>query len=230
MRNMATIFRKQLKDTLKNKTVLIQFVLLPALTFVMTHTVQIQDMPEHFFVTLFASMYIGMAPLTSMAAVIAEEREQNTLRVLLMSNVKPWEYLAGVGSYIWLMCMAGAGVICAADTYSAGERLVFMGVMAAGIFVSLLTGAAVGAWSRTQMMAISLSLPVMIVFSFAPMLSLFNRTVANIARFLYSEQISRMLHQVGQFRLTAESVCVIAANMLLAAVLFAAAYRKSGLA
>ena len=76
MNNVAAIFKKQIKDTLKNKTILIQFILFPMLTLLMSRTVRVEGMPENFFVNLFAAMYIGMAPLTSMAAVIAEEKEK----------------------------------------------------------------------------------------------------------------------------------------------------------
>ncbi len=76
MRNVSAIFRKQLKDTLKNKTVLIQFIMFPVLTLIMNNAIRIDGMPENFFVNLFATMYIGMAPLTSMAAIIAEEKEK----------------------------------------------------------------------------------------------------------------------------------------------------------
>lgn len=229
MHNITAIFKKQLKDTLKNKTVLIQFILFPVLTHIMSSAIKIDGMPENFFVTLFATMYTGMAPLTSIAAVVAEEREQDTLRVLFMSNVKPWEYLLGTGGYIWLACMAGALAICAAGSYTARERAVFMAVMALGIFSSLLIGMAIGSFSRTQMMATSLSIPVMMVFSFLPMLSMFHTGIAKIARFTYSEQISRMLGQVRSLQLKAENVCILGVNIALFTALFFLAYRKCGL-
>lgn len=229
MRNLIAVFKKQCKDTFKNKTVFIQFILFPALTLLMNQTVKIEGMPKNFFVNLFATMYIGMAPLTCMAAVVAEEKENNTLRVLLLSNVKPHEFLGGVGSYIWLLCMLGAAVICAAGNYGLRTGLVFMAVTAVGILASLLIGAAIGTFSRTQMMATSIALPVMMFFSFLPMLSMFNETVAGIARFTYSEQIGKMLGQVPSLRLGMDSAGIVAVNMLVFAVLFAAAYQKCGL-
>ena len=229
MKNMIAIFRKQCKDTLRNKTILIQFLLFPAITLLMAHTVKIPGMPEDFFVNLFATMYIGMAPLTSIAAIISEEKEKNTLRVLVMSNVKPCEYLIGVGGYVWLACMAGSLVICMAGHYGWETGLVFMGIMAVGILISLLVGAVIGIGSRTQMMATSITVPVMMVFSFLPMLSLFNGTVGKIARFVYSEQISRMLSQIDSFELTAERISVIGINIFIAALVFMATFRKCDL-
>lgn len=230
MNNIAAIFKKQWKDTLKSKTVLIQFVMFPVMTLVMNNAVKIEGMPENFFVTLFAAMYIGMAPLTSMAAIIAEEKEKNTLRVLMMSNVKPREYLLGIGGYVWGACMCGAAVICVAGRYDLRGSIAFMGAMAVGILVSLLSGAAIGTWSRTQMMATSVTVPVMMVFSFIPMLSLFNDTIEKIGRFTYTEQISRMLGQIDSVQVSPENVCIIAVNMAAAVVLFTAAYKKCRLA
>ena len=107
MKNIITVIKKQIRDTFKNKTVLIQFVMFPALTLIMENAVKIDDMPENFFAKLFSVMYVGMAPLTSAAAIISEEKEKNTLRVLMMANVKPVEYLAGITAYVWTLCHAG---------------------------------------------------------------------------------------------------------------------------
>lgn len=229
MHNIGAILKKQIKDTLKNKTVLIQFIMFPALTLLMNNAVIMEEMPENFFVNLFATMYIGMAPLTSMAAIIAEEKEKNTLRVLMMSNVKPYEYLLGVGIYVWVACMVGAGVICIAGHYDLRTSSIFMAIMAVGILASLLMGAAIGTWSKNQMMATSITVPVMMVFAFVPMLSLFNTTIEKMAKFIYSEQISRMLNQVGDLQVEMPDICIMVINMLLFVGLFTFAYKKVGL-
>ena len=75
MRNMLVIMKKQWKDTFKNKTVLIQFILFPLMTLVMENVIAMEGMPEHFFARLFSVMYVGMAPLTSAAAIRAEVKE-----------------------------------------------------------------------------------------------------------------------------------------------------------
>lgn len=229
MNNITAIFKRLIKDTLKNKTVLIQFVMFPALTLIMSHTMKIEGMPDNFFINMFAAMYIGMAPLTSIAAVIAEEKEQNTLRVLLMSNVRPCEYLLGIGSYIWLACMLGAFVICAAGDYTLYAAIRFMAVMAAGILTSLLIGASIGIRSKTQMMATSITVPVMMLFSFTPMLAMFNATVAKIAKFIWSGQISVMLRQINTTHPNVTDIGILTANILVFALLFVTAYKKYGL-
>ena len=230
MNNIFAIFKKQLKDTIKNKTVLIQFVMLPVLTVIMNNAVKIEGMPDNFFVNLFAAMFIGMAPLTSIASVISEEKETNTLKVLVMSDVKPYEYLLGTSSYIWLMCMLGSAVMCAAGNYTYKEAALFMCIMAAGILVSMLIGAAIGVSSKTQMTAISVTVPVMMIFSFLPMLSMFNSSIEKIARFTYSEQVSRLLGNIGSLQIDTKSLLIIGANMVVFLLIFIFSYRKKGLA
>ena len=230
MNNIKAILIKQVKDTMKNKTIFIQFIMFPIFTLIMSNSIKIQEMPENFFVNLFATMYIGMAPLTSMAAIISEEKEKNTLRVLMMSNVKPGEYLLGIGIYVWFVCIIGAAIICAVGKYSIPERLSFMGIIAVGILISLLIGAAIGTCSTTQMMATSITLPVMMIFAFLPMLSLFNETIAKIAKFSYSEQIRLMLAQINNLAIGMETVCIMAVNIVLCLVCFTIAYKKCGYA
>lgn len=230
MKNIIAVFQKQIKDTLKNKAVLIQFLMFPVMSVIMECSINIEGIPEHFFADMFAAMYVGMAPLVAVSTVIAEEKEQNTLRVLLMSNVKPAEYLIGAGSYIWMICMLGSIVLGITGGYRGTEFFCFLGIMAAGILTSMLIGAAIGTWSKNQMSATSLTVPVMIVFSFLPMLSMFNESIKRIARAAYSQQISMMISQIGSAGVSVENVGVILGNTLAAAIFFVYAYKKSGLA
>ena len=88
MKNAGAVFLKQAKDTMKNKTILIQFVMFPALAVIMENFMSIEGMTEHFFVKMFAAMYVGMAPLISMSAVLAEEKEKYTKYTQMMEQVK----------------------------------------------------------------------------------------------------------------------------------------------
>ena len=227
MRNVVTIVKKQLKDTLKNKTVLIQFVMFPVLTLIFEHAINIPDMPELFFAKLFSVMYMGMAPLTAVAAIISEEKEKNTLRVLMIANVKPWEYLMGVGIYVWTICMAGAGVI--ATSFPAKDIPFYLAVMAAGFIISIAVGACVGIFAPNQMVSTSMVLPVMLVFSFAPMLAMFNDKIEKIARIFYTQQIRVLLNNMTFDGIKPENFAIVAVNALLAIILFFAAFKKKGL-
>ena len=230
MKNIKAIFWKQIKDTLKNKTILIQFVMFPLLAVLMEKFITVEGMPEHFFVKMFVGMYIGMAPVCSMSAILAEEKDECTLKVLLMSDVKPTEYLFGTGSYVWLACMLGACVLGIVGEYEGRAFLSFLMIMAVGILASILIGAAVGTWSRNQMTATSISVPVMLIFAFLPMFSMFNETIKSVAKYAYSEQINILINGLGTEAVGMESVVVILLNIVIAFGLFLFAYKRCGLA
>ena len=220
------ILWKQIKDTLKNKTILIQFVMFPVMTIVMENAIKIDNMPEHFFANLFAVMYIGMAPLTSMSAILSEEKEKNTLRVLYMSNVKAVEYFIGNALYIWSICMLGSLVIGIAGGYRGEILAKFMLIMAVGQLISTMLGAAIGAFSKNQMMATGISIPVMMVFSFLPMLSMFNETIEKIAKIFYSQQLNLLIGSIGDLKIDTECIVIMCVNMVLIGGVFALSYRK----
>lgn len=226
MNHVRAILWKQMKDTLKNKTILIQFIMFPVMTVIMENAIEIQNMPEHFFANLFAIMYVGMAPLTSIAAVIAEEKEKNTLRVLQMLNVKGMEYLLGNLIYIFAMCMLGSLVIGLAGGYEGKTLLVFMIIMATGHLISAILGAAIGVISKNQMSATSLTVPVMMVFSFLPMLSMFNETIAKVAKVVYSQQLHLLLQDVEKPELSGQCLSVLIVNAAVILIVFIIAYRR----
>lgn len=229
MRNINAVFCKQLKETLKNKSILIQFLMFPVLVIIMENAIVLEGMPEHFFVKLHAVMFVGMAPLTCMSSIISEEKEKNTLRALRMSNVKPFEYLIGVGFYVWLMCMVGAAVFAVTGGYEGKDFLMFMLIMAAGILLSELTGAVIGVFSKDQMSATSITVPVMMIFSFLPMISMFNASIEKIAKITYSQQMSILINGLGTAEVKPESILIIAANFIVSVVLFAFVFKKKGL-
>lgn len=224
--HILAILWKQLKDTIKNKTILIQFLMFPCMTLIMENTINIQDMPEHFFANLFAIMYVGMAPLTSIAAIISEEKEKNTLRVLQMSNVKSIEYLIGNAIYILLGCMIGSLVIGIAGGYVGNNLINFMIIMLVGHTISMFVGATIGIFSKNQMMATSVTVPAMMIFSFLPMLSMFNDTIKSISKYIFSEQLYLLLNDLSKLDISIETGIILGINFILILGIFVINYKK----
>ena len=102
----------------------------------------------------------------------------------------------------------------------------FLLILAIGIVASILLGAAIGVGSQNQMAATSLTVPVMLVFAFLPMLSMFNQVIAKVAKFTYTEQIRLLLEslETGESNLT--GIVIIAGNILLFGGAFAVLYRN----
>ena len=49
MNPIFIILKKQFKDTFKNKSILIQFVMFPLLAVIMTNAISLENMPANFF-------------------------------------------------------------------------------------------------------------------------------------------------------------------------------------
>ena len=228
-RKICAVWKKQVKDTLKNKVILNQFIMFPMLTAVMQNAMDIQGMPKNYFVTLFATMYIGMAPLTAMAAIISEEKECNTLRVLLMSNVKAGEYLLGTGGYVFMIGTLGAICCWVMGNFRGKELAGFVFAMCVGIMICLLLGAAIGVRSKGQMAATSISVPVMMILSFLPMLASFNEKIAKVSKYIFSQQVSRIMEDMGSHTAEAGSIMIIGVNFIVVVLFFTFCYRRYGL-
>lgn len=229
MHNILAIIKKQLKDTLKNKPVLVQFMIFPVMAVIMAKFVEVPGMAPTYFVKMFAGMFVGMSPLVATSSILAEEKEQGTLRVLFMSNVKSMEYLLAIASYVFLLSMAGAGVMCLAGGYSGDDVLKFLTIMAAGILTSIIIGAAIGAFSKNQMVATSIMTPLMMVFSFVPMIGGFNEQVKKVSKVLYSGQIDYLIGSLdgsASSESMITSLLIILVNAIIALLLFALAYRN----
>lgn len=227
MKNSMIIIKKQLKDTLKNKTILIQFILFPMMTLIMENAIHMEGMPEHFFIKLFSIMYIGMAPLTSVASIISEEKEKNTLRVLLMANMKPLQYLMGIGVYVWSICMMGAVVM--ATGLPKQDILMYLFIMAIGFMISIFVGACIGIFATNQMSATSLVMPVMMVLSFFPMLAMFNEKIEKMAKFFFTQQLKLCLNDMSIMGHSNETYIVLLVNVIIALLVFGLAFKKKGL-
>lgn len=227
MQAIMVIIKKQLKDTLKNKTILIQFLLFPVMTLIMEQAITLEGMPELYFTKLFSIMYIGMAPITSISAIISEEKEKNTLRVLMMANVKPWQYLVGIGVYVWSICMVGA---CAMATGLSSDKIPFYLVfMGCGFMISIMAGACIGIIAKNQMAATSLAMPSMMILAFVPMLAMFNEKIANLSKFIYTEQLKRVLEAMSFDAMSRNSFVIIVINVVVLLALFTIAYKRKGL-
>ena len=227
MNNIFVIIKKQIRDTLKNKTILIQFILFPVMTLIMENAINLDGMPEHFFVKLFAVMYIGMAPLVAAAGIIAEEKEKNTLRVLMMADVKPRQYLAGISTYVWAICMLGALVM--SITLPASVRAFFILIMGIGFVISIIVGACIGIFSKNQMMATSLTMPLMLIFSFVPMLSMFNESIRKCSTAVFTQQLRLLMDNMTFEEFPLTGIIVLGGSAVFFAGLFFAAYQKKGL-
>lgn len=229
VRNISAIYQKQWKDTLKNTQVLFIFFLYPLMTFVMTTALPSEAGTIEFFVSTFATMHIVFTPLTGLSSVIAEEKEKNTLRVLIMSNVKPTEYLIGIGIFMFFGTFVGSLLFPIMAGYTGIDFVFFVMVEMIGIVISMLLGAIIGILSKNQMSVNTMAVPIAIVLAFVPMLSSFNGTIRKISVILYSQSICDLLSRPKLENITWKPCAVILITFFLFLSMFIIVFKKNNL-
>jgi len=229
MRSARTIFIKQAKDMFRNPSVLVMFIVFPAVAFVMTQLVAIpvEGVPPNMFVTMMSAIFAGMALITSMAGIIAEDIERKSLRFLVMAGVKPHEYLLGTGGFILLAGAVTSVLFGLMGDFTATELLKFMTVMLTSVAASILLGATIGMLAKNTQAATALAMPVAMILGFTPMIAAFNETVEKVASVLYTQQLNVIVNDFSAN--FTKAITVIGANMAVLILLFVLAYKKKGL-
>jgi len=230
MRIMKAIFTKQAKDMFKNPSVLIMFIIFPAVALIMTFFVTIpenESVSDNMFVTMMASIFAGMGLITAVAGAIAEDIETRSLRFLVIAGVKPHQYLLGIGGFFLFASAVTSVIFNLIGGFTGMDCLKFLTVMVTGTAASILLGATIGMWSKNAQAAGGLATPVAVIIGFTPMIAGFNETVEKVARVLYTQQINVIVNDFSAD--ITKPLMVIAANIAVFAVLFVCAYKKKGL-
>jgi len=229
MRSIKAIFIKQAKDMIKNPSVLVMFIVFPAVALIMTELIakSNQDIPNNMFVTMMAAIFAGMGLVTSSCAVIAEDIERKSLRFLIIAGVKPHQYLIGTGGFFLIAGAITSVVFALIGDFTIIETIKFLSVMIAGSATSIVLGALIGMLSKNQQAATALSMPIAVIIGFTPMVASFSETVEKYASILYTQQINVI---VSDFSANfAQALMVIGINIVVLLMLFIIIYRKKGL-
>ena len=229
MNVVKAVFVKQAKDTLRNPAVLVMYIIFPAVALVMTELVVGQNdaIPPNMFVSMMGSIFAGMALITSMSGVIAEDIEKKSLRFLVIAGVKPRQYLLGTGGFIFCAGAVTSLLFALIGTFTAAEFAKFLAVMVGSVAASTLLGATIGVLSKNLQAATAIGMPIAMIIGFTPMIASFNKTVEKYAGLLYTQQLNVIVNNLAADAV--KPLLVIAINIVVLAVLFTFAYSRRGL-
>ena len=66
----------------------------------------------------------------------------------------------------------------------------------------------------------------MMIFSFLPMLSMFNDTIGKVAKYFYSEQLYLLINDLSAIEIELKTITILAVNIFVILNCFIIAYRK----
>lgn len=222
--NITALFYKQSKDSFKNLPVLVLFFIYPIVALILIQAMKDQPGTGSLFISIFAIMHSVFTPIVAASSFIAEEREKNTLRVLIMSNVTLKEYLFSIGGFVFIANMLTGSSFILFGNLSAQKSLPFLLAMGAGSLLSIVLGCCIGLFSKNAAAANGLAVPIGMLFAFLPMLANFNKGIEAAAKFTYGQQLSYLMagNEINLF-----GIIVIAVNLIVLIVISAILFKKS---
>jgi ABC-2 type transport system permease protein len=236
IRKIGALLSKELKNVAKNANILFM-CLLPLLFAVIFINVfkpgDSEGMSKGMVLNLCLGMNLVMSSSFTVAMLIAEEKEKNTLRTLLLSGVTPMEFLTGKVLAALLISI----VTNIALYFVIGMNAQFLpGYVLLTTLVTvcmIVIGAIVGIMSPNQMATGVTGLPVLMFLLMIPMFADFNEVLKKIAVFLPNYNLNLMLEKIlsGSAAGAALSpgIYVILIWTVLSSALFAFVYNKVGL-
>lgn len=227
VRTINAILGKQIKDIWKNAQVLILFFMFPLIALVMTKSMGDMGQGELFFISIFGIMHGIFTPLLTTASLISEEKEQNTLRVLLMSRVSPVEYLVSTGGFVLICTVVSGGIFLVAGELNVSQSFKFMSVLCLAAFISIILGMCIGGQAKNMMAANGMAVPLGMVFAFLPMLASFNDKIERFSKLTYGGQLKGIMEGSGE--LSMGGVTVIVCNLLVIIIAFVLVFRRNKL-
>jgi ABC-2 type transport system permease protein len=178
---------------------------------------------------MFTNMNIIMVPIILMSTIIAEEKEKGTLRVLIMSNVQPMEYLIGIGFFVFIIAVISTALFLITNNIETTYIFLFLATSLSGIICSILIGAIIGLITKNQMSTGPLSGIIAMVLGMVPMFANMNNSIRNYSKYLYSQSVFDILFRIKD-EFTLEKFTVIGVNALIFLIIFYFIYKRKKLA
>ena len=221
---IGALFRKDLKDALKNTQCLI-ILALPIFMVLLYSNLSFgeESMPASFVFVFGLLMNLSILPVTAMSMMIAEEKEKFTLRTLMLSNVTAADFLISKALVVLLITTCSNLVIYGLTLAESITLARLLPATTLTIVCMLMFGSLVGILSRNQMATGMFAAPAMLLFLLPPAFAPMSDAMAAIARFVPTQAMLEMMDGSGSL---AANLAVLLTWTGLGAALFGAAYRK----
>lgn len=226
IKRIQAIFVKDYKEFYRNYAISTMVLMPLALAFIysMTGDMDLQS--------LFMPINLTFAMITAFiqSCLIAEEKEHNTLRSLLLSPASIADILIGKSSLVFLITVIVLGLCMWMLDFRPSNLMAMSSALVLSTVFYLAMGLIVGLYTKTVMEASVGILPVMIVFSFGPLVLLFadRYPILEVFQWLPSAQLI-LLEQHSAAGTTSDvimSLVVLAVWAVIGVVISAILFKK----
>lgn len=222
------IFIKQFADTAHNKGIIIQFLAIPIILVLLLLSLPSDQINNRItIVMVMSTTFTGMMPILTIYNIIKEDKMQNTLRVLIMSTVKPIEYLVGTTGYILVVSLINSSIFGLLGGLGGLKLLAFIVVLMMGIATTLVFGSAMAMYSASRTGSGGLIMIVSMLNGILPLLGLFNESIQKYSKYLYTYQINNMLGDIYGGYFNWNRILIVAINFIIFFSLFVLSYKNN---
>ena len=178
-------------------------------------------------------MNLCLTPLSVLGMMIAEEKEKNTMRTLMLCNVTGGEFLAAKTLAVLAGTLLVDTVLFFLTGFGPAQLPVFLLVCTAGSITMLLLGGLTGIVCRDQTSTGTIAGPLALVFMLPTMFAGMGGVLQKVASFVPTTATADLMflglgHQSWMGANVLWDVAVLAVWTAGSAVLFALAFRKKG--
>jgi len=229
MRNTIAVFKNQFNEFKADKEQLMLFILFPGLAFFQVRMTDLDyGVYPYQIVSVVGSMMAGAIMIMALPALIAEHRENGSLRFMVMSGIKPISYLFGVGGFFIVLNMLVAVFLAWLGEFNGTNLINFMLTMFLGFICSMLAAAIIGILSKNRQKALWLAMPIGFALAFLPMFAEALEPIQPLMNFLYIGRLTSMMEAVatGDFM---TDLYVILANIAVLTMIFVGLFKIKGM-
>lgn len=229
MRNTIAVFKNQFNEFLADKEILLFFIMFPGLAFFQT---RIADLDEGVYpyqiISMLAIMFASSMMIMILPQIIAEHRENGSLRFMVMSGIKPSSYLVGMGGFFLVLNFLVALFFAWLGEFTGMVLVNFLVTILLGVICAILVAGIIGILSKNRQKAIGIAMPLGMGLVFLPMFGELIKPIQPLMNLLYVERVGQMMMEIqtGGFMM---DVVVILANIAVLGIIFGVLFKLKGL-
>lgn len=186
-----------------------------------------------FVLSLGISTNICADGFIMVGTAIAEEKEKNTLRVLMTSSITGVQYFIGSIIFPFALTVAVNGIVLWMSGIPMSQVSVpaFFLVSAVASLISCVIGMVVGICAKNQMNANLIAYPLMIVFMMIPMFGNLSEGLHKISGFLFTGVLTEMAAGFANgtpYVVKPLDIAVLAGELIISILVFLMLYKRNG--
>lgn len=194
-KRVNAIFMKEFKDFSKNPNVLIM-CFLPIMFALIYGKLMGNAVPKIAALCICTLCSLTMVGCLVVAILIAEEKEKNTLKTLMLSPLSPIEFLLGKSLITLFLCLITNLIIFFLVNPSGINLIIYIIISLISSVTMIILGAVIGLLSKTQMETSIIGFPIYMGLMLIPMLSNINSLFKSIANLFFTYHTIEILGKV----------------------------------